>query len=113
MWWSVAAFVLFAFLGIAGMGALSAMLVVFASPFLNLCFPPLDSWRGDWVWPIMVVYGVIWPLSFLVAGFLDRLWKRRGRGRGFRWAVYLGVLYAGAVITGYALLPGQLPMHCL
>ncbi|RVT91568.1 hypothetical protein EOD42_21605 [Rhodovarius crocodyli] len=113
MLWSIVAFVVFACLGFLGMGVTSAVLMEAIRPFLTICFPPIGEWRGDWVWPILIAYGLIWPVSFLVAGFLDRIWKRQGRGKWFRRGVYLAVLYAGAVITAYALLPGQLPMRCL
>ena len=49
------------------MGAWGALLYYPVS-FLFQRYPTLNDWEGDWVWPAVIVVGLIWSFSFLVAG---------------------------------------------
>ena len=105
---SVIAFIAVAILGLLSMGALGGGLYYAAYPFLEPCYGNPDEWRGDWVWPAMILAGMLWSLSFLVAGYLNNFLAARGHGPRFRRAVYVVVLWVGAAVCWIVVLAGPL-----
>lgn len=94
---SILGFVLAFGLTFVSMGFLSFGLYAVVSPVLGLFYPPLDSWTGDWVWPVLVGVGLLWSFTFLPAGILDRTLEGRGWSKTVRRAVYAGVLWLSAL----------------
>ncbi len=102
---SAIAFLIAGALGLLSMGFLGASLyyaVLFALPS---SLPHLDSIGGDWVWPAVIMVGMLWSIAFLIAGFLNNRLIARGMRTGLRRAVYVFVLwlwaYALWMITMY------------
>jgi len=84
--WSVVAGVAAAALSFLSFGLLGYVLYYAAYPVVGLVFPPLSAWRPDTVWPLIVGAGIVWSLSFLPAGVLDRAWRRAAWPRaGAAW----------------------------
>ena len=106
---SLIACVIAALLGLLSMGALGGGLYYAAYPLLAPFFGNPNDWRGDWVWPTMILAGMFWSLSFLVAGYIDNRLLARGHARGFRRAVYVVVLWMGAAGCWALVLAG--PIH--
>lgn len=94
-------------LGLLSMGAIGFLLYYPAAPVLLLFFPPPDAWHGDWVWPAAIGAGMGWSFSFLAAGFLNKKLSVLALPLAVRRAVYLGVLWLGAVIIWGAILYQQ------
>lgn len=38
--------------------------------FLFSGYPTLNDWTGNWVWPAVIVVGLAWSFSFLIAGIV-------------------------------------------
>ncbi|TXF88598.1 hypothetical protein FUA23_14110 [Neolewinella aurantiaca] len=55
-------------LGFVSMGILGAALYYPVS-FLFRAYPALNDWQGDWVWPAMIMAGMMWSFGFILAGF--------------------------------------------
>ena len=70
MRFSLLAFVITFVLALFSMGFLGLLLYYLVSPILDLGFPDLDSMHGDWVWPALIMSGMLWSLAFLVAGWV-------------------------------------------
>ncbi len=94
---SVLAFLAAAGLSVLSLGYLSFIPYLAASPILRLFYPPIWEAKGPWLWPVLVGAGILWSFSFLVAGGFDAYLKAKGRASAFRWAVYLAVLWLGAI----------------
>ncbi|WP_052951546.1 hypothetical protein [Devosia soli] len=107
--WSIIAFVLFLIGGFASLGMLGMALYGVTFPVVSLFYPPLAEWNGPWVWPVLVGVGLIWPLSFLLAGPVGFALKRRGLGDWPRRAAYMSVLWVGAVLSWLIVLAGNFP----
>ena len=105
---SIIACILAAILGLLSMGALGGGLYYAAYPILGPFFGNPDDWRGDWVWPTMILAGVLWSLSFPVAGYLDHRLVLHRHAPGFRRVVYALVLWSGAALCWALLLAGPL-----
>ena len=97
--WSIGAFLLAAFGAFLSLGLQGLALQVLVSPVLNLMFPPLDRWDPSAVWPLIIAAGLVWSISFVPAGLLDRRLKRRGTRRRWRVLAYLAVLWCGALLA--------------
>lgn len=97
--YSITAFAAALVISLVSMGGLGALLYYAAYPVLGGFFGNLNDWDGDWVWGAMVGAGVIWSLSFLAAGLVNRFLQRRGVSEFLRWIVYGGVLWLGAVLV--------------
>eukprot|EP00913_Durusdinium_trenchii_P008246 g7743.t1 len=78
---------------------LGYVLYYLAYPVVGLVYPPMSSWRPDTVWPLIVGAGMVWSVSFLAAGVLDRHLLDRGTTSGRRKLCYLLVLWIGAVLA--------------
>lgn len=93
-----------AVLGVVGMGVLGLGLYFAVSFALPSALPTLDSARGDWVWPALIVIGMFWSLAFLMAGTLNRLLCRKALGAGWRRLTYALVLWLWALLLWWATL---------
>lgn len=79
------------------LGMLGYVLYYLAYPVVGLVYPPLTTWRPDTVWPLIIGAGILWSLSFVVAGVVDHALAARGAGTTRRRIAYLVVLWLGAV----------------
>ena len=94
---SVIAALIAAAWGLLSMGFMGIALYYLAAPALWPFFGDFEDWRGDDVWPAMIAAGMLWSCSFLVAGWLNRRLVRANWSNGRRRAVYVLVLWLGAV----------------
>lgn len=94
---SVIAFAVAFVLALVSMGALGACLYYPAMPVLGPLFGSLDDWEGDWVWPATIIAGMLWSVSFLLAGWMDVALRQRDIARSLRRAVYVATLWLGDV----------------
>jgi hypothetical protein len=106
---SILAFVLAFGLTFVSMGYLSLALYAVVSPVLGLFYPPPDSWKGPWVWPVLVGVGLLWSFSFLPGGIINRALGNRGTSRAVRRVVYAGVLWLGALLAWLFMLYTNMP----
>lgn len=95
---SIIAAVVTAVLGLLSMGALGGLLAYLVWPVIALLAGNPNDWRGDDVWPAMIVSGVLWGFSFVVAGLVNRSLERAGWTRSARRAAYLLILWIGAAL---------------
>jgi hypothetical protein len=95
---SILAFVITLALGLLSMGILGLALFYPVYPLLVPFFGHPDDWHGDWVWPSVIVAGMGWSFSFLVAGLLNRRLELAGWRTLFRQVVYVAVLWLGAAL---------------
>ncbi|MGU3496846.1 hypothetical protein ACLBXM_22610 [Xanthobacteraceae bacterium A53D] len=86
-------------LALLSMGALGVGLYYAVSPLLAERFGPLAEWSGDWVWPATIMAGILWSLSFPIAGLLGVRLRRAGRSVLLRRSAYVVVLYLGAALA--------------
>ena len=107
--WSVAAGIAAIVLSFLSLGLLGYILYYAAYPIVGLVYSPMSAWRPDTVWPLIVGSGVVWSLSFLPAGALDRAFALRGVAVGRRRLAYLAVLWIGAVMAWLFLIATNLP----
>lgn len=107
MWRSVAAFALVAALGLLSMGFLGLGLYYPAAPVLLLKFPPLNAWRGDWVWPTIIMVGMFFSVGFLLAGRINLLLESRKVSPWVRRAVYTVILWSWNLAVWFIVLPGH------
>ena len=93
------AFVITLALGLLSMGALGLALFYPVYPLLVPFFGKPDEWpSGDWLWPSVIVAGMAWSFSFLVAGLLNKHLEQAGWQAHYRKAVYVVVLWLGAAL---------------
>ncbi|MET3892142.1 hypothetical protein ABIE41_003218 [Bosea sp. OAE506] len=86
-------------LSFLSLGYISLALYGVVSPVLTQVYPPLSTWRGPWVWPVLVGVAILWSFSFLIAGVVDlRLRAARASNRT-RWLAYLAILWLGALAS--------------
>lgn len=86
-------------LAFLSLGYSSFLTYIAASPVLRLVWPPIWQARGPWLWPALVGAGILWSVSFLVAGVVDEFLASRGHSRARRRFAYGAVLWLGAVAT--------------
>ena len=55
-------------LGLLGMGVLGLGLYYAVAFALQSDYPDLDTADGDWIWPALIVVGMVWSVAFLAAG---------------------------------------------
>ncbi len=106
---SLLAFLVTLGLAFLSFGYVSLALYVVVSPVLTLVFPPLDQWRGPWVWPVLVGVAILWSFSFIPAGILDLRLAARGVSAARRRLAYLAVLWLGALLAWFAMLGVSIP----
>lgn len=108
--WSLVAFVVTLILGFLSMGALGAALYYACCPLLAPFYGNLNDWRGDWVWPAAIWAGMLWSVSFPVAGVLNLQLKTQCLSAPWRGGAYLVILWGGALaIWGLLLLTQYVP----
>lgn len=66
---STIAFIVTGGLGLFSMGALGAALYYPVS-FLFKAYPTFNDWHGDWVWPTLIMVGMLWSLGFIFGGIM-------------------------------------------
>jgi hypothetical protein len=93
---SAIAFVVTLALGLLSMGLLGAALYYAVLLALPRSFPHIDSIGGDWVWPAVILVGMLWSVAFLIAGWLNKRLMVRGMGNGLRRTIYVIVLWLWA-----------------
>ena len=106
---SVLAFLLAAILGLLSMGVLGGLLYAAAYPVAGLWLEDPELWHGDRLWPTMILTGILWSPSFLVAGYVNLRLVRAGRGTiaARRW-LYALILWLGAVAIWSLALSGAI-----
>ncbi len=106
---SVIAFVVTAILGLVGMGVVAVLLYYAVAPALPSRYPTLEQWSGDWVWPAMLLVGMLWSMGFLFAGLLNQALIRSGRPLWQRRPVYTLVLWLWAWLLWLVMLASSSP----
>ncbi len=106
---SVIAWAVFSAFGLLGMGVLGLGLYYAVYPVLGPHYGDPNRWSGDWVWPAMIWTGLLWPLSFLLAGALHGRLQRRGAAPWLRRLAYALVLWLGALLVWWLALLGRGP----
>ncbi len=100
---SIIAAVAVAVLGFLSMGILGFVLYYAVYPLLAPFYGNINYWLGDDVWPSTIAAGVLWSLSFLVAGAVHRRQERAGVARGWRRFCYVLILWLGAALLWFYL----------
>src|SRR3954469_15110938 len=98
---SILAFVISLALGLLSMGALGAGLYYTILPLIKDRFPPLDAWRGDWVWPAMIGSGMLWSFGFILGAFSYHYLQKLKAHRLLNRALYVIVLWAWINVIWY------------
>ncbi|WP_377844112.1 hypothetical protein [Bosea sp. UC22_33] len=91
-------------LSFLSLGYISLALYGVVSPVLTQMYPPLETWRGPWVWPVLVGVAILWSLSFLIAGAVDLQLHARHLSNGMRGLAYLAILWLGALASWFVVL---------
>ena len=107
--WSLAGFAAAIVLSFLSLGMLGYVLYYATYPVVVAAYPPLTAWRPDTVWPLIVAAGVVWSVSFIPAGVIDRALAGRGVARMPRNLSYLAVLWVGAAAAWLLLIAINLP----
>jgi hypothetical protein len=98
---------LLAMLGLLSMGALDAALYYPVALALPAAYPNINDIHGDWVWPTLIVVGMLWSLGFLLAGALNHALEKRRMDRTLRRLAYVLVLWAWALLLWWVALYGR------
>ncbi|ARU06528.1 hypothetical protein CCO03_19350 [Comamonas serinivorans] len=106
---SILAGVAAAALGLLSMGALGAGLYWLAYPVLRPLLGHPHDWQGDGVWPATLLAGMLWALSFPLAGLVHRRLAASGRPPAWRRLSYLAMLWLGAVVAWLLVAPLMTP----
>ena len=85
-------------LGLLGMGVMGLALYYATSFAMPSSYPNLDTARGDWIWPALIVVGMAWSVAFLSAGGLNRYLASKGVQVLWRRIIYAGVLWLWALV---------------
>lgn len=101
---SILAFFCALILCIFSMGALGLVIFYPVYPLLAPYFGDPNDWHGDWVWPAVIVAGMGWSFSFLVAGLLNRRLEQACWRSYFRKVIYVTVLWLGAALVWLTIL---------
>jgi hypothetical protein len=105
---SVVAFAVTLALGLLSMGLLGAGLYYAVRFALPPSLPHIDSIGGDWVWPAVIMIGMLWSISFLIAGGLNYRLIAGGIKTGLRRVIYVVVLWLWAFLLWLIALYGKL-----
>ena len=110
MRFSLLACVVTLFLGLFSMGFLGLLLYYMVSPILDLKFPDFDSLHGDWIWPAIILAGMVWAFGFLFAGSLYLYIKEHTKLEGSKFSLittYAIVLFLWALIIWTGIFIGR------
>lgn len=95
--WSLIAFAVALVLDFLSMGVLGAALYYACYPLLAPFYGNPSNWDGDWVWPAIILAGMLWSVSFLAAGWLNLNLTPHASAL-LRGIVYVVVLWLSAVL---------------
>jgi len=107
MRFSLVAFIINLALGLLSMGFLGIGLYHIVSPVLDLKFPDLDSLHGDWIWPALILSGMLWSFGFLIAGWTHLYLVRFKLSQFMLKAIYILILLLWAAIIWSMILMGK------
>ncbi len=85
-------------LGLLGMGVMGLGLYYATSFAMPSTYPNLNTAKGDWIWPALIVIGILWSIAFLAAGGLNRYLASKGLQVGWRRIIYAEVLWLWALV---------------
>ena len=89
------------------MGLLGYGLYYIVSPILNLKFPPMETWHGDWVWPVLFYVSILWPFSFLMAGWAHLSLIKFGWSKIVMYTIYICILLIWDLFLWFLMLNWQ------
>lgn len=107
--WSLVGAVAAILASFLSLGLLGYVLYYLAYPVVGFVYPPLSAWRPDTVWPLIVAAGIVWAMSFPVAGVIDHTLAVRGTSAARRGLSYVLVLWIGAMAAWSLLIATNLP----
>lgn len=113
MKFSVICFVVTLVLGLLTMGLMGQGLYYPVSPLLNLIYPPLSTWHGDWMWPAFFLVGALWSFGFLISGWINVLLRKRGWPTIALAGIYISVLLMWDLLIWLVILNFQSPGHLM
>ncbi|MCM4172183.1 hypothetical protein DHD32_11875 [Arenibacter sp. TNZ] len=94
---SLIAFFVTAILGLLSMGALGGLLY-FPVSFLFASFPTINDWHGDWVWPTLIMVGMLWSFSFVFAAVAWYFLNKISNSKVLLIATYVAILWLWAAL---------------
>lgn len=97
---SLIAFFVTAVLGLLSMGALGGLLY-FPVSFLFTSYPTLNDWSGDWVWPTVIMVGMLWSFGFVFGGAAWHYLNKRTNSIVLLTLAYLVILWCWAAILWF------------
>lgn len=106
---STLAFLVTFTLGLLSMGALGALLYYPVS-FLFQSYPTLNHWSGDWVWPAVIVVGIVWSFGFIIGGVVWHYLSRWTQSVILLRLQYTVILWGWAALLWYVVLSNQMQL---
>lgn len=94
---SLIAFFITAILGLVSMGALGGLLYYPVS-FLFGSYPTLNDWSGDWVWPSVIMVGMLWSFGFVFGAVAWYYIQKITQSKVMLIAAYLLILWLWAAL---------------
>ena len=96
-------------LGLLSMGMLGLGLYYPVS-FLFRSYPTLNDWRGDWVWPAIIVVGMAWSLGFVFGGIAWHYLSQGVQSIVLLRLIYVLILWLWAAILWYFVIKANVEM---
>ena len=90
--------------GFLAMGLMGLGLYYGVSPVLNLHFPSVDTWHGDWVWPVFFLGGALWSFGFLISGLCCSPLQKRNWPKIALVGIYAGILWLWDLLIWFMIL---------
>ncbi len=100
---STITFIITAALGLLSMGFLGLGLYYLVS-FLFPSYPNIDDWHGDWVWPVIIVVGMLWSVGFVLGGISWHYLSKSISSVAILRVIYIIVLWLWAAFLWYCVL---------
>ena len=94
---SLIAFFVTAILGLLSMGALGGILYYPVS-FLFAPYPNINDWHGDWVWPTLIMVGMLWSFGFVFAAVAWYYLNKISDSKVLLISVYVAILWLWAAL---------------
>ncbi len=104
---SIIAFLITLVLGFVSIGLLG-MALYYCVAFLFTSYAPLNDWRGDWVWPAIIIAGMIWSFSFILAGIIWHYLSKFISSKIILRIIYLSILWLSAALIWSILISNNL-----
>jgi len=95
-----------AILGFISMGMLGGLLYYPVS-FALKPFPHLNDLKGDWVWPAVIMIGMLWSLGFVWGGLSWHLLEGLINSTTVLKVIYAVILWSWALLLWYLVLSKQ------